>query len=163
MFAQGLLASEKTVLCFAARALIVFALLVFFLLSLFVIWGVARSGFWKDDPKNWRRAFGGDPPSGVSIAHSQYWRTAHFSYEEGWYFELKVGSEQRRKLIRSDLVPVEVLENARIDEPCPDRPVWFVPKSLQSYEVWRSEGGTGNYRLFLDRATSHAFVSDCQY
>ena len=160
MFEQSLLATDKPVPSSIARAFILVGLLLLFFLALFVFWGVARSGFWNDDPRNWQRAFGEDTPKGVSVVHSQYWRTAHFSYEAGWYFELKVSPERRRKLVQSNLVPVEILESTKMDEPCPDPPRWFVPKPLLSYQVWRSDG---RYRLFVDRATSEAFVSDCQY
>jgi len=163
MFERSLLPTDASVLSLTARALGVLAFLLFFLLALFVFWEVSRSGTWNDDPKNWRRAFGEDRPKSVRVLHSQYWRTAHFPGDEfGWYFELKVAPEELRKLIRPDLIPVEILENTKMDTSCPDRPWWFVPKPLQSYQVWRS-GSADNYRLFVDRATSEAFVSDCRY
>ncbi len=127
--------------------------------------GYFKAGKWEDDRRNWSRAFGGDVPNGWSVIHSRYWRSPHFTYEAGYYFAVKVSaSSERQKLMKQpDLTRYEADQLTHMNVPCGERPNWFAPKQPTSYDAWRSDGGTGNYRLLIDKETADIFFSDCQF
>lgn len=125
--------------------------------------GYFKAGQWDDDSRNWQRAFGGPVPNGWSVLHSRYWRFPHWTYEGGFYFDVKVPPGWRQKLMnRPDLIKYEPSQSTDMDGACLERPKWFAPGSVTSYDVWTSHG-TGNYRLFVEKEGSEVFFSDCQY
>jgi len=123
-----------------------------------------KAGQWDDDSRIWGRAFNGDVPTGWSVVHSRYWRSTHFTYEGGYYFGVKVSAQIRESLERQpDLIKYETNQPTKMDGPCATRPNWFAPKPPTSYDAWRARGGTGNYRLLIDKETPEVFFSDCQF
>ena len=125
--------------------------------------GYVSSGRWDDEPENWKRAFGWTQPSHVVVVHSHYWRSPHWSYEAGYLFEIQPNDAFHTQLVREKgLRPVqssEVLENAR---PCfGECPAWFVPKALESYEIWADTENRGsNFRMFIDKESRAVFFGD---
>jgi hypothetical protein len=67
-----------------------------------------RSGTWADDAKNFERAWGQAAPSGLRIPHSWFWRSAHFTREEAYYFQVERNAEWMRGFIAENrLQPVD--------------------------------------------------------
>jgi hypothetical protein len=60
--------------------------------ALLIVTACHESGTWVDDPNNFKRAWGVDAPSGVQVVHSRYSRSAHFTREEVYYFQLRATS-----------------------------------------------------------------------
>ena len=50
--------------------------------------GYFMAGTWEDDPGNWGRAFESTKPPDVAVVHSKYWRSAHWTYEFEYFFEI---------------------------------------------------------------------------
>lgn len=125
--------------------------------------GYVQSGLWDEDPANWSRAartFGSELPRGWKIIHSRYWRTPHFTYEGGYYFQIRVPGVDRKLLYSDDLVRLDATKLAESSH-CPNRPQWFVPGPATLYEVWGTR--EGNYRMFVSPNKADVFVMDCQY
>ena len=51
--------------------------------------GFLYSGTWEDEDENWERAYGVALPDSLTLTHSWYWRSPHFTMEYAFYFELK--------------------------------------------------------------------------
>jgi uncharacterized membrane protein YjjB (DUF3815 family) len=50
--------------------------------------GYVMAGTWVDGPGNWSRAFASTKPPDVSVVHSKYWRSPHWSFEFAYFFEI---------------------------------------------------------------------------
>jgi len=127
--------------------------------------GYLKSGRWDDDAANWDRAFGRfglSVPKGWLVVHSRYWRYPHFTYEGGYYFQVRVPPEGRRLLVQSDYVRLGP-ERAEMNGACEPRPSWFAPKDPTQYEIWGAKEGASNYRVLVDPSGPDAFLMDCQY
>jgi hypothetical protein len=128
--------------------------------------GYAASGTWEDDPDNWERAFGFEPPDGIEIEHSSYWRSPHFTHECAYYFEIAADEPFEREVFETN--EMTRLEGDSAKEAMHDtvgrRPKWFTPRrSADAYEVWTyADDPTGNFRLFIDRETRTLFLADGQ-
>jgi hypothetical protein len=121
-----------------------------------------KAGLWDDDPRNWKRAFGEAPPSGWQIIRSRCWRNAHWTYEGGYYFHVKLASESDRRFMQPDYIRLKP-EESYVSGACAPRPRWFAPGDPASYEIWGGISGTGNYRVFIDKNRRDVFFTDCQY
>ena len=60
------------------------------------------SGTWDDDPKNWGRAFRSTKPPDVRVIHSRYWRSAHWSYEFQYFFEIAPNAGLKQQLFAAN-------------------------------------------------------------
>jgi hypothetical protein len=104
--------------------------------------GPLVSGTWSDDPKNWKRAFGESrPPDGISIVHSWYMRTPHFTTEYAWFFQLELSDKMKKELVSSSelsKLPPLSLEDFR-SRTYHDRPSWFSPQPLSAYDAYASK------------------------
>ena len=123
--------------------------------------GYAAAGTWDDDPANWGRVFGGDKPDSVVVVHSHYWRSPHFTMEFEYFFEIAKDDEFQARFFRmNELVR---LEGAKAEpRHFGEKPAWFLPKPLGSYEVWTFAERPQNFRLFIDRETGEIFLTDYQ-
>ena len=74
------------------------SLLILFLGLVISIGGCGSSGTWDDDPQNWNRAFQSSKPKDVKLIHSRYWRSAHWSYEFEYLFEVEKNNKFREQL-----------------------------------------------------------------
>lgn len=67
------------------------------------------------------------------VLHSRYQRNAHLPYEFLYFFEIEANEALKEQLFtqdqlrRLDPAEAEILE---------DRPAWFVPEPLDSYDIW---------------------------
>lgn len=124
------------------------------------IGGLSHAGHWEDDKENWERAFNGLPlPPEVRLIHSYCWRSPHFTYEGGYFFEFQAPEEFTKNWIESAKVEQETPESpAEVIS----QPKWFLPKPLKSYEMWKPKDPSDNFRLFHDTTSNGWFVSDWQ-
>lgn len=123
--------------------------------------GCHRSGKQVDDPSNWKRAFGQSPPKEIEIVHSIYWRTPHFTREDGWTFQNKSSPEFYKKWLAAYKVKhPDATELQQLELLKQDKPGWFLPKSMTEYEVWVIDEHDSNFGLFIDRTTGEWFVTD---
>jgi hypothetical protein len=129
------------------------------LLVLLVLCACHRSGTWVDDPKNFERAWGSKPPAGLRIVHSWYWRSAHFTREERYYFHFAAhpglaesfAAENGLRRTDASAINVYTFDN--------DRPAWFAPRPPEFYEIWlRSEGSFTSSAILRDKATGETIL-----
>jgi hypothetical protein len=119
------------------------------------------AGTWEDDPKNWRRAFGEDPPQDVSVVHSYYWGSDHFTHEFIYFFEVEASPTWRDAFIKSrDAVSVPASKASCFEVGYDGTPVWFVPKPVEQYEVWDRPGYRGS--LWLNKTNEHFYFYGVQ-
>ena len=123
--------------------------------------GCHRSGTWTDDPANWKRAFGRPAPKGLEVVHSIYWRTPHFTREDGWTFDLKSPPSFYKEWLAAYKVKhPDSTELLRLESLKKDKPSWFLPKPMTEYEIWVIDEPYSNFGLFIDRTTGEWFVTD---
>src|SRR5512133_4245661 len=132
-------------------------LLVAFILAVGLS-GCHRSGTWVNDPGNWKRAFGHPPPKEPQVVRSIFWRTPHFTREDGWTFHIKSPPSFYKewlaayKVEHPDSAGLQKLESLK-----KDKPAWFLPKPMAEYEIWVIDEPYSNFGLFIDRTTGEWF------
>jgi hypothetical protein len=126
--------------------------------------GYFMSGRWKDDPKNWSRVFGTTKPPDVTVVHSLYWRSPHWTYEFEYYFEIAPNAALKHQLFTENKLRKltgDAAARARdefIIEPAPD---WFAPKPADAYEVWLfADEPKQNFAVWIDRSSGAMFLHD---
>ena len=90
------------------------------------------AGTWNDDPGNWKRAFRSSKAPDVTVTHSKYWRSPHWSYEFEYFFEIEPNEALKKQPFgENKLRQVTGEETAKIKkELFGDPPVWFAPKDV---------------------------------
>jgi len=126
--------------------------------------GPLVSGTWSDDPKNWKRAFGESRPNdGISIVHSWYMRTPHFTAEFAWFFELELSEEAKKELITNS-------ELTKLTNTAPEglrsrmyqnRPSWFLPEPLAAFDVFESKIHR-DFLIFVAKVGGRSFWTSYQ-
>ena len=127
--------------------------------------GYVSSGTWEDDPANWGRAFESVKPDDVVVVHSKYWRSPHWTYEFQYFFEIEPNDALRKQLFTENkLVQLAGKEAAKAKrDSFGEAPKWFVPDSVESYEVWMyADRKASNFRVFVEKATGKLFLTDYQ-
>jgi hypothetical protein len=117
-------------------------------------------GTWVDDDQNFKRVFGFDKPQNVIVLHSYYWKSSHWSTEYRYFIALRVPSQFVDGLTHVRFMTSRTPDETMVNS-CGDKPQWFLPGSLTSYEAWipKSEAG---HRVFRDKADGTLFVCDEQ-
>ena len=114
-----------------------------------------------DDPKNWERAFGRAQPKKLAVIHSIYWRTPHFTREDGWTFQIKSPPSFYKEWLAAYKVKHPDSEGLqKLDYMKNGKPAWFLPKPMAEYEIWVIDEPDSNFGLFVDRTTGEWFVTD---
>ena len=114
---------------------------------------------WVDDDGNFARVFGFNKPQDVEVIHSVYWKSAHWSVEYYYFIALRVPPKFLASLTSVETM-TSVATDKAVSNACGDKPpLWFMPKSLNSYEAWVPKAGAG-YRVFQDRADGILFLCD---
>ena len=134
------------------------------LLAVLALPACHRTGTWSDDPRNYNRAFGQQAPSDLRIRHSWYWRSAHFTREEAYYFQFARHAAWMRGFITENRFQ-RVADTASVaisEYSCFSRPAWFAPKPRADYEAWVTPSGASPSLILEDRATGDFFLSACQ-
>jgi hypothetical protein len=125
--------------------------------------GYLKAGTWNDSPKNWNRAFGQCTPAGVSVIHSYYWQSNHFTDEHIYFFEVKAPIEWRdaylqgRKVERVDSFQAMSFRDQNGYE---HTPKWFMPDSVDNYDVWDEPGNNGS--IWINKTNGHIFFYGIQ-
>jgi hypothetical protein len=99
----------------------------------------------------------------VVVLHSRYWRSAHWTYEFQYFFEIKRNDDLKDQLFTQNKLIRLYNEDAieAMYDFFGERPVWFVPKDVDKYQVWVYEGETGShFRVFVDKETGNLFLTD---
>jgi hypothetical protein len=104
-----------------------------------------ESGEWDDDPANWRRAFGADPPPGWQVIRSRFWRSPHWSREEAYHFHVRIPVSERGPLPRYQ-------ETER--QECPDPPDWLPKPDPARFEI--------QHGALLERGSTDVYLFGCQ-
>jgi hypothetical protein len=127
--------------------------------------GYFMSRTWEDDPKNWSRAFHSVKPPEVTVVHSKYWRSRHWSYEFQYFFEIAPNAELKDQLFTANKLR-EVTGNEAVEARARvfgDAPSWFAPGSVADYEVWVFADEPGrNFKVLIDKVSGHIFMNDYQ-
>lgn len=116
------------------------------------------SGTWEDDPKNWHRAFGEEKPPEVTVIHSKYWHSDHWTEEHMYFFEVKASPEWRAAFLRGRGVELVTPSHARgfqLHLGGFDVPTWFVPGQVSEYDVYDQPGYHGD--IWIDKANDHIY------
>lgn len=118
--------------------------------------GNPNTGTWEDDPQNWNRAFRQDPPADVSIVHSYYWESDHFTHEYIYFFEVKASQEWQDVFLKEQKVEPVAPTNAwsfRHSHNYDDTPEWFAPDPVENYDVWDKPKYHGS--IWINKTNGH--------
>jgi hypothetical protein len=127
--------------------------------------GYFVAGTWEDDSGNWNRAFQSTRPPDVTVVHSKYWRSAHWTYEFQYFFEIAPNQPLRDQLLTSNKMRQATGEEATQIRMTVfgDAPSWFAPKGVSEYEVWVLEGERDrHFKVLIDRKSGAMFLNDYQ-
>jgi hypothetical protein len=122
---------------------------------------VSCGGKWDEDAKNWSRAFNGQtPPPDVTIVHSRYYRSPHFTYEAYYYFQLTAPKAFLDAWLKGLVQATPAKDNLGL---LPDKPNWFLPKAIENYDMWkRTDNPDSYFRIFRDKSTGAIFATDSE-
>jgi hypothetical protein len=139
--------------------------LTFVIFAAVLLVGCHESGTWKDDARNWKRIFRTSKPDDITVVHSWFWRSPHFTYEYEYYIQIRTHAGLQERLLTMNpmrqLALESELQKAAIWSD--HRPTWFAPKPIAQYEVWvYSNAPNSAFRLLIDRETADLFLSDTQ-
>ena len=136
------------------------AILAFLLLT-----GCHESGTWKDGARNWKRIFRVAKPDDITVVHSWFWRSPHFTYEYEYYLQVQKHADFQKRLLTMNPM-MEVKGEKELQEATTwsqRRPDWFAPKPAAQYQVWvYANAPRSDFRLLIDRETGDLFLSDRQ-
>jgi hypothetical protein len=140
-----------------------------FLFAIIFCVSACGSVTWEDDADNWKRIYNQQKPEYVKIIHSRYTRLALLGNEFGYFFETSYNPRiVELFLSHGDLVQVKNPARMERYKLCPDlRPKWFVPESLDKYEVWtgswkKKNKHKGYFKLFINKETNRLYWCDSQ-
>jgi hypothetical protein len=136
-----------------------------FLLLALVGCGYFVGGTWEDDPQNWSRAFSSTKPPDVTVIHSRYWRSRHWTYEFQYFFEIASNIKLKEQLFdKNKLRQVTGDEATKIKKNVfGGAPSWFAPKSVTEYEVWVfADEPNSNFKILVDKKSGVMFLNDYQ-
>ena len=135
------------------------------ILAVVFLTGCHESGTWKDDARNWKRIFQVAKPDDITITHSWFWRSPHFTYEYEYYLQVQKHADFQKRLLTMNQM-TEVVGEKELREAgawSQHRPDWFAPKPIAQYQVWiYSNAPNSAFRLLIDRETGDLFLSDRQ-
>ena len=119
--------------------------------------GYVMSGTWDDDAGNWKRAFGSIKPDDVTVVHSKYWKSNHFTEEHMYYFEIEAAPEWRDIFLKqrgfAEVSPTSA-RSFRMNNHDDGVPDWFAPDPVGLYDVW-DNAGFGS--VWINKTTGHIF------
>lgn len=125
--------------------------------------GNPNAGTWEDDPQNWNRAFRQNTPADVSVVHSYYWESDHFTYEYIYFFEVKASQEWQNVFLKErELEPVAP-SNAwsfRQSYSYDSTPAWFAPDPVENYDVWDKPNYHGS--IWINKTNGHIYFYGAQ-
>jgi hypothetical protein len=133
-----------------------------FALLLPIVSGCHRSGTWQDDKNNWKRAFEQEQPKDITVIHSWYCRTPHFTHESQYFFELAANEALRKSVSSevSELAPDDANAQQALRFALYNKPSWFAPKAPTAYQVFQGKPPHRTYFAFVERDTGAIFITD---
>jgi hypothetical protein len=133
-------------------------------LATVLVVGCHESGTWRDDAGNWKRIFRVAKPASITVAHSWFWRSPHFTYEFEYYLQVEKNADLQKRLLTMNpmrQVGEEKELKAVMAWSPQNRPAWFAPKPIAEYGVWiYSNAPASSFRLLIDRKTGDLFLTD---
>jgi hypothetical protein len=120
---------------------------------------VACGGTWVDDPRSFKRIFDFDKPPDVTVIHSYYWKSPHWTTEYRYYIALAGSRKFADGLTDASLMTRAMPDQVKIDACGGEKPAWFLPKPLNSYDAWLPKTDA-RYRVFRDEEDGTLFVCD---
>jgi hypothetical protein len=135
----------------------------FVILAAVLLLGCHESGTWKDDARNWKRIFRTPKPDDMTVVHSWFWRSLHFTFE--YYIQIRKHADLQKRLLTMNPMRQLTLESELQEAAVwsDRRPTWFAAKPIAQYEVWvYSNVPNSEFRLLIDRETADLFLSDTQ-
>jgi hypothetical protein len=134
-------------------------------LAALLLIGCHESGTWNDDGGNWKRIFRVNKPADITVVHSWFWRSPHFTYEYEYYIQVQKHADLQKRLLTMNPMK-QLTEEGELQKAAAwsqNRPTWFIPKPITNYQVWvYSNAPNSDFRLLLDRETGDLFLSDRQ-
>lgn len=111
--------------------------------------------------KHFAVALGGEKPADVEILRCQYWRSAHWSLEHEYYFEIKKNKDFFEDLIYNGdslrkLAPAELRTKT-------GGPAWFVKGKPEEYDAYVSKKPSDDFQVYLHRRSKNIFIHGSQY
>ena len=121
----------------------------------------ASSGTFTDAPLAWSWAFGdSNPPQGVTVNHSQYWSSAHFTEEYIWYFDLTLDANAVELILNdADFRVDNHLESTTNYDS--NAPQWFLPEGADGYTLYVSPSEP-SFLIYLNPDTGRSFWTKTQ-
>jgi len=124
--------------------------------------GYFSSGTWEDEDKNWERAYNQKLPKTINLVHSWYWRSPHWSLEQAFFFEIEFNEDVKNQFLKySDIVSIDSSGYSKLMI-FNGKPAWFIPKSFQHYNIWKSNIEFDKFILFIDKKTKHIYWTEYQ-
>lgn len=123
--------------------------------------GYASSGTWDDDDRIWVWAFDElQPPDGITVNHSRYWSSAHFTSEYIWHFDLtldkaaidRIKNDTDFQLIDADSVSLHTHH---------DGPGWFLPNGPSGFDVYRSSSNPA-FTIYINPSAMRSYWTSSQ-
>ena len=127
--------------------------------------GYVMAGTWHDDPGNWQRAFQSKKPPDVTVVHSKYYRSPHWTYEFEYFFEIAPNATLKEQLFtKNKLRELTGNEATKAREDVPgDVPSWFSPKVASEYRIWVFDGEPDrHFKVMIDKTSGAMFLHDYQ-
>jgi hypothetical protein len=132
---------------------------VLLVVSCLTLWIAAGcGGTWVDDDRNFKRVFDFDKPQDVTVVHSYYWKSSHWSTEYRYFIALRPPLRFVERLTDAKLMTPESPDEAMVSS-CGDRPQWFLTEPLTNYQAWIPKSDD-RYRVFRDKTDGTVFVCD---
>ncbi len=126
--------------------------------------GCHKSGVWKNDPAIWDLVFARKPAKDTHVVNSWYWRSWHPRPNHEYFFELEPDPGFRKQALESgaflDATPTNDRETAEVLHFINEKPLWFVPRSINNYEVFQGKPPQPHFRLFIDKDSGELFITD---
>jgi hypothetical protein len=125
--------------------------------------GNPNAGTWEDDSNNWFRAFNEAQPANVTVIHSKYWKSNHFTDEYIYFFEVTASPEWRKEYLNKRNFTLIAPSNAwsfRSSVGCDLTPDWFAPDPVEQYDVWDLPAYHG--RVWINQTNEHMHFEGSQ-
>ena len=121
------------------------------------------AGTWEDDTNNWYRAFNEAQPTNLTVIHSKYWHSNHFTDEYIYFFEVNAAPEWRKEYLSKHNLSLIAPSNAwsfRSSGHCDLTPVWFAPDPVDLYDVWDMPAYHG--QVWINKLNNHMHFHGAQ-
>ena len=137
----------------------------FLIVAMLALTACHESGTWVDDPRNFERFFATRKPNDVTVAHSRYWRSPHFTFEYDAYLQIRSNANFQKLILSQPLKKVTDTNTVQYLRGATSKSIdWFAPKPLDRYDIWTSTNypERSAFCILIDRETGDMFFTDRQ-